>query len=74
MRRTDHTLIGIRDGQAYVVGANNKSGAQVQDDLVAAGFDAVVKFDGGSGSYFRDGNGTHYDGFNPVGFGVHARR
>jgi hypothetical protein len=73
MRRTDHTLIGIRDGQAFLIGASDKTGAQMQAQLLAAGFDSVVKFDGGSGSYLRDRSGSHFGGTNTFGFGVKVR-
>ena len=58
--RSNHSLIGIRDGKAYAIGATDRNGAQLQDDLEKMGFTAVVKLDGGQTSYFdadvADGN------------------
>lgn len=74
MRRTHHVLVGIRDGQAFVILANDKDGATMQKDLVGSGFDSVVKFDGGSGGYWRDGaGGADYAGTNTTGLGVRRR-
>ena len=76
MRTTQHVLVGIRDGQAFAIVANERSGAQMQKDLVAHGFDSVVKYDGGSGAYARDGAGgsPEYRGKNSTGLGVKTRR
>jgi hypothetical protein len=76
MRATHHVLVGIRDGQAFAIVAQEKSGAQMQKDLLAHGFDAVVKYDGGSGGYARDGAGgaPEYRGKNSTGMGIHTRK
>lgn len=76
MRQTMHILVGIRDGQAFAIVAHDKSGAAMQRDLLAHGFDAVVKYDGGSGAYARDGAGgsPEYRGRNSTGLGIHTRR
>jgi hypothetical protein len=57
MRATHHALVGIRDRQAFAIVAQDRRGAEMQKDLVAHGFDSVVKYDGGSGGYARDGAG-----------------
>ncbi len=50
MRQSDHTVIAQdKNGNAYVLVAENKSGAQIQDELMRAGFANAVKFDGSSG-------------------------
>lgn len=75
MRSTHHVLVGIRDGQAFHILAKARTGRQIQDDLAASGFDSVVKFDGGSGGYFREGPGAaSHAGQNTTGLGVRARR
>lgn len=76
MRQTAHVLVGIRDGQAFAIVAHEKSGAQIQKDLLAFGFDAVVKYDGGSGAYVRDGTGgsAEYRGKNSTGLGIRTRK
>jgi hypothetical protein len=76
MRSTHHVLVGIRDGQAFAIVANARSGAQMQRDLVAHGFDSVVKYDGGSGGYARDGAGgaPEHRGTNSTGMGIKTRR
>lgn len=73
MRRTFHTVLAIRDGQLYLVGALGQTGAEIRDRLFAAGFDAAVKFDGGSGGYFREPSATRSAGRAPLGFGVDYR-
>jgi len=49
----DRVLVGVRDGQAYLIGARGRTGAQNQQDLANLGFQTVVAFDGGSASYLR---------------------
>lgn len=55
MRQTTHSLMGIRDGQAYHVWAKAKSGAQIQKELLEAGFQSLVMLDGGGAGHFDDG-------------------
>jgi hypothetical protein len=76
MRTTQHVLVGIRDGEAFALVAHEKSGASMQRDLTGFGFDAVVKYDGGSGAAVRDGAGgsPEYRGKNSTGIGIHTRR
>jgi len=76
MRSTNHVLVGIRDGQAFAIVATDKSGAQMQKELMANGFDAVVKYDGGSGGFARDGAGgaPEYRGRNSTGLGITTRK
>lgn len=76
MRATMHILVGIRDGQAFAIVAHNKTGAVMQKELVANGFDSVVKYDGGSGAYARDGAGgsPEYRGKNSTGMGIRTRK
>jgi len=58
LRRTDHSVVAQhRNGQTYVLVAKDKTGRQIQDELLAAGFVNVVKFDGGSGFIARTGSG-----------------
>lgn len=74
MVKTTHSLMGIRDGVAYHLFARNKSGAELQQDLGAAGFSAVVMFDGGSASFYDDGQ-TQSAGRSPalLGLGLTVR-
>lgn len=74
MRRTDHIVFAIRDGQLYVIGARGKGGQAIQDQLFAAGFTAAIKYDGGSGSYLRHGSSAVFSNSNPTGFGITLRR
>jgi hypothetical protein len=73
MRQTAHTVVGIRDGQAWIVVPTNHSGRQIQSDLMSMGFDSVVKFDGGSGAFVNDGR-QRYSGTDALGFGGKLRR
>lgn len=50
-----HTLIGMKDGMAFVIISPKRNGAQLQADLLKAQFQDVVKLDGGYGFYFTDG-------------------
>lgn len=70
MRKTDHVVVGIRDGRCFVIVAKNKTGKEIQADLSAAGFGTVVKYDGGSGGYAKDASGVKASGLNPTGLGV----
>lgn len=73
MRRTHHTVLGVREGQLFLVAAKDRTGAEIQADLVAAGFGAALKLDGGSGSYFREARGAIFANTNPLGFGLRFR-
>lgn len=73
MRRTFHSVLAIRDGQLFVLGAPNKTGTELRDQLFAAGFDAALKLDGGSGGYFRELGSTRATGRAPLGFGIDYR-
>lgn len=55
MRKTTHSLMGIRDGAAFHLWAKKKGGAELQQELHAAGFAAVVMFDGGNAGFYDDG-------------------
>ncbi len=66
-RNTSHTLVATRANQAYIVLAIGKTGATMRDDFFAAGFSAVVKFDGGSGFYARNRDRSFGSGSNPTG-------
>jgi len=66
-RNTSHTLVATRGNLAYIVLAIGKTGATMRDDFFAAGFSAVVKFDGGSGFYARNRDRTFGSGANPSG-------
>lgn len=74
MRRTNHVVLAIRDGQLYVIGARDMSGEAIQSRLLAAGFTAALKYDGGSGSYLRHEGGALFSNTNPTGFGIQLRR
>jgi hypothetical protein len=50
-----HTLVGMKDGKAFVIISPKRNGSQLQADLVKAQFQDVVKLDGGYGFYFTDG-------------------
>ncbi len=80
MEQTYHALVGIRDGQAYLIVPNDKSGRQIQEDLGKEGekFGTVLKLDGRSGCFLKD---THqgrprslYSGRNIIGMGIHIRK
>ena len=75
MHRTEHAVVGIRDGQAFVLIARNKAGRTIQSELLAAGFTTVVKFDGGSGAFFRSAHEPRrrLNGHNSLGFGICLR-
>lgn len=80
-RKACHSLIGIRDGQAYLIFAEDDYGETVQANFAAAGFTALVKFDGGGACYLRDhdfsapgGERLHKDEYNPTGLAAVVRR
>jgi len=50
-----HTLVGIKTGQAYLIVSPNRDGRQIQRELKQDGFSHAVMFDGGRGFYFTDG-------------------
>ncbi len=70
MRSTQHTVFALKDDQLFVAwteGSTAKSGRQIQSEFLTAGFDAVLKFDGGSGFFVRGekhktGNGSNRSG------------
>jgi hypothetical protein len=74
MRRSDHTVVAQhKNGKTYVLVAANKTGKEIQDQLHAAGFVNVVKFDGSSGFIARTGSGPvdgRYQGTNVMGIAV----
>ncbi|MFM1872856.1 MAG: hypothetical protein RL398_2278 [Planctomycetota bacterium] len=55
MRKTTHSVVGMRAGMAFHLWVTAKSGAELQSELHAAGFDAVVMFDGGGAGFYDDG-------------------
>jgi len=74
-RRSRHTLIGIRKGVAYAIfnpGTDARkwlSCRQYRDLFYAAGFGALVKFDGSSGFFYKDSATSEGPGRdNPTGF------
>lgn len=70
MRATLHGVIAMKQGQAYVLFSKRAvSGAMIQDQLCAAGFSEVLKYDGGSG-YIAWGPGVARSviGVNPTAF------
>lgn len=76
-RKTQHTVAALRDGHAYLAwpkdGAGGRSGRQIQNDFLAAGFSDAVKFDGGSGFFVRgNGNLKAGTGSNSSGILVHS--
>lgn len=80
-RKACHSLIGIRDGQAYLIFVEDDYGDTVQTKFAAAGFTALVKFDGGGACYLRDhdfsapgGERTHKNEYNPTGLAAVVRR
>ena len=73
-RFTDHTLIGIYEGQAFVIHSPNKTETQLQADLLKAHFSAVVKLDGGGGIFWDDGKLDHAkSGNNVLGIGINVK-
>jgi hypothetical protein len=55
MRKTTHSLVGIRKGMAFHIWAKSKDGATIQSELLAAGFEALVMLDGGGAGFYDDG-------------------
>lgn len=79
MHKTFHTVVGICDGQAYVIVTGWRTGKEIQKDLLGVGFDTVVKFDGGSGCYDRDTRDPNRPqkgkaGRDSIGFGIHTEK
>jgi hypothetical protein len=70
MRRTHHLVLGVRDGYCFVVIAHQKTGREIQRDLLDLGFEGAIKFDGGSGLFVNDrpGGSPQYRGGNSTGF------
>ena len=75
MRQTTHSLMGIANGQAYHIWAKAKSGAQIQKELLAAGFTSLVMLDGGGAGFFDNGS-TRSTARDPAltGLGITARK
>jgi hypothetical protein len=74
MRRANHTVVGIdAQGQAHVILAMNKTGKEIQDELLRAGYTAAVKFDGGSGFIAMDQHRVIGRGSDSVGLRVMVR-
>jgi hypothetical protein len=73
-KKSDHTLIGILAGQAFLIIARDVNGAKLQHDLLSAGFSSAVMFDGGGGFYWRDTAGHAVAGRNVLGFCITRRR
>ena len=74
-RRSQHTLVGIIAGQAFLIIARDRGGAGMQSELLRAGFGSVVMFDGGAGFYWHDLNGNRdVAGTNILGLCVRTRR
>jgi len=74
MQRSDHVVVGIRDGQAFALWARAKTGRDIRGDLLDVGFAAVVKFAGGSAAFLRDKTGFVAQGANSVGLGIKLRK
>lgn len=65
---TKHTLFGMKDKRVYVLWPlSAKNGKQMQTDLIAAGFEKVIKFDGGNGFFAITENETFGRGSNITG-------
>lgn len=59
MRATQHTVLAEKEGRLFVAWPRDsiaKSGRQIRDDFLNAGFQNVLKFDGGSGFFVRGDN------------------
>ena len=71
-RRTSRAVLGIRDGYCFVLVARSKTGEEIQRDLVRAGFESAVIFDGGSGLFVNDraGGAPAYRGRNTTGLRI----
>lgn len=78
MDKTYHSLVGIKDGQAYLVVPKDKSGREIQADLIRMGFGSALKLDGRSGCFLKDSRDRKvkliYKGRNSVGLGIHCRK
>jgi hypothetical protein len=71
----NHTLVGMKNGQATLIISPPRNGRQLQNDLFAAGFSDVVMFDGGNGFFFTDGKTTlGRSTNNSLGLCVQTRR
>jgi Phosphodiester glycosidase len=78
MNSAYHTLIGVRNGTAYLlINKTKKTGSQIQRDLCEQGFDDVVMFDGGRAFvYYRNGEeqpGTYKNLPGLTGLGVNPK-
>lgn len=47
LRRTNHTVLGIKDNQCYLIYVANKTGAEVNSYCKAIGLDMAIMLDGG---------------------------
>jgi hypothetical protein len=72
-RQTDHTLVGILAGQAFLIIAHNVDGPTMQQDLFHAGVRSAVMFDGGGGFFWHD-TGHDIEKANVLGFCVTKMR
>jgi len=74
MRRADHTVVAQdKNGNTFVIVAENKTGAEIQDELFKAGFVKAVKFDGSSGFVAKNAAGNidgRAQGTNVLGIAV----
>jgi len=68
-----HLYIGIRKGKAYAGITFGRSALNMQEDFIAFGFGAMVKFANGGDVYFNDGE-TLITGQSAVGLGIKVRR
>ncbi len=68
-----HIGIGICQGGAWLIVAHSHGAQTVQEELHVAGFGSLVLFDGGSGGFLRDLQGTPYRGRDVQGFGITLR-
>ena len=70
MRSTKHTVYALKNGRLFVAWPRDsfsKSGRQIQKEFLDAGFDGVIKFDGGSGFFVRGDEYKSGNGSNPSG-------
>ena len=69
MHRSDQSVVAMKGGKAHLIFALNATGEEIQSHLVAAGFEAAVKFDGSSGFLGRTSAGAvGAQGKNPTYF------
>ncbi len=80
-RPTSHTVIAIRQGQAYLLVAKKANCREIRDRLLKEGFGSAVMFDGGRATYLKEAEakgsslrlGDPQHDVNVTGIGIYQR-